>query len=227
MIRRRRNFLRLTLHGGVAFSALKGWTMDKTAENQPTAISLRADVEAQDARQLVLRYELANASSGRIYLLGPPVRFGPHAVVQRHEAGAWVFHEGAHDVRLVCALLRPNLRTAMKLPVAVIPVESGTVHSGRIVLALPLMESHPYRPALQENAAALYSISRARLQVGWVPQRSGIKVVPLPLSDGSVIEQFIGAWGTPLQYVAEAVVPLSKVALRRQPDSFDRPMPAE
>lgn len=199
--------------------------MEKGKEQDSPLVRLRAGVETQDARHLALAYELANTGSQRIYVFAPPVYFGPHAVVQRLEAGAWVFHDGNHGVRLVCALLRPTGRIAARLPVVVIPVEAGAVYSGRMIFALPLVESHPYQSA-EDNHGAVYSISHARLQIGWVETRSGVEPSPLVLADGTRLLQFSGSWSMPLQYVAEAVVPLSGVALRRHSDPFDRPMPA-
>ena len=190
-------------------------------------VHLRVTPEVQQARRLVLSYEVENTGAGRIYLFAPPLRFGPHAVVEVLEEGGWVFQEGDHAVRIVRAILRPSRRVAARLPIIVVPVEPGTTHTGRIVLPLPLVESHPYLPSAEENTGAQYSISQARLQFGWVEARNGVEPKPLLMPGGVPRLQLAGAWGMPLQRIVELVVPLSGVSLRRHPGPFDRPMPAQ
>lgn len=203
--------------------------MGTETKESPPAVRLTVAEEARHTDQLTLRYEFVNSGSERVYLFSPPVEFGLRAGVVAVKQGAWVFQDGDHGVRLVSAVLRPPgwLSTAARLPVVVTAVQAHSTHVGRIVLALPMVESHPYLPSSGDPNDALFSISQARVQFGWVPMRSGVHPVALQLSGGESVEELTGSWGMPLQYVAEALVPLSKVALRRHPDPFDRPMPAQ
>ena len=187
-------------------------------------VRLEAAVDKQDAQHLVLRYTLTNPLAQRIYLFAPPLRFGPHAEPEPLEDSAWVFHEGDHGVRLVRALLRPPMWIKVAgLPTAIIPVEPGASYTGRIVLSLPLAESRPYMPP-EQDAGELYSVHQARLQMGWVEARDSMEFFPYPLSNGTMLLTFDSNWGRPRQRVAEVVLPLAGVSLRRHHDSLvERP----
>lgn len=191
-------------------------------------VRLEAVVDKQDAQHLVLRYTLTNPLAQRIYLFAPPLRFGPHAMPESLEDGAWLFQEDEHGVRLVRALLPPPLfGIAMRLPTAVVSLEPGASYAGSIVLSLPLTESRPYLPPVTD-AGALYSVHQARLQIGWVEARDNMKLRPQSWPNGTTLLTLEGNWGTPLQRVVEVVLPLASVALRRSPDPlFDRPAPVQ
>lgn len=188
------------------------------------AIELRANVAAQNDREIILHYAIDNSTAGHIYVFDTLLYFDAKGATKLAETGAYVFFDGDKTARIVRGIVAPPMfmSASRRPPIVGTPVEPGRSKTGRIRLALPLAESNPYFPPQECDDSPTKPVARLLLQIGWIEQRQETKTAKLIVDDKELV-RMVGGWGSPVQRVAQTELPVRGVGLCPRPAPFDRP----
>lgn len=171
---------------------------------------------------LTLEYDVHNGSDKVIYVFDRLTSFDAGETKVEPDQ-AFVLLEGADAVRVICALMpTPSLKSVARRPpvyVSVVPPRSK--HSGRLHLALPLVERHPFYALITKDGGQVSVVQRVVFELGWVEQRPGMELLEQQSALGPEI-QLAGGWGKPVQWISEIGLPAPGLRIVKHPDPFER-----
>jgi hypothetical protein len=186
----------------------------------------------QENGSLVISYELTNRSRDQILAWDEMIGYknGEDAI---DNDLAYLCFEDPGTARVVRGVLSLPIDRDVyqkEIPYARTVEPLGSV-TGRIVLPLPLDEYNPYYPMMppedEKDAPPIKEtlVNKIRLMIGWTEIRPGMIVTETEIG-GKKVKMIRGAWGSPLQKIADVQIPLN-ANLRVRTDSFDRRPPQQ
>ncbi len=192
-------------------------------ENKRESVVLTGEVK-QEKDSVVILYELKNQSNEKILAWDLMIGYsGGEDIIDDNLA--YVSFAEPHTARVVRAVL--ELPTDRYVYMKEIPyarsVDPGGSVTARIVLPVPIKEYNPYYDAPVPEDEKDAEISEIRLMVGWTEIRPGMVVTDTDVG-GKNVKMIRGAWGRPLQRIAEKRFPV-KSKMKVRTDAFDRRLP--
>lgn len=192
---------------------------------QAAGVELKVSVVAQTANEISLRYDLKNDRDAPIHVFDQQMYFDSKVVVKHDENGAYIFLDDDHSVRLVRGIISPPffMSVLARPPIVVSTLESGKERSGIIKLILPATEANLFFPPKPCDPKTVKLVDKLKLQIGWVEHREKMAFREIQV-DGKPFKNISGAWGAPIQYVAEKEISVKAVGICPYPERFDRPL---
>jgi hypothetical protein len=187
-------------------------------------VELNAKLDVSEVA-LALQYDVQNRSDKVIYVFDRLTSFDAGKTKVEPDQ-AFVLLEGADAVRVICALMpTPSLKSVARRPpvyVSVVPPRGR--RAGRLQLALPLVERHPFYALISKDDGQISVVQRVVFELGWVEQRPGMELLEQQSALGHEI-QLTGGWGKPVQWISEIGIPAPGLRIVKHPDPFERSRP--